>query len=77
MFSHLERKPEFLKTNKTVQNDTLVSTCQLFETSLLLFKRIVDVQRNVQKIRLTKLYYQQTDGLYEQNYRWRNTFFFD
>ena len=48
--------------NKTVQNDTLVSTCPLLETSLLRFERIVYVQRNVQKIRLTKLYYQQTDG---------------
>ena len=45
-----------------MQNDTLVSTCQLFETNLLRFERIVDVQRNVQKTRLTKLYYQQTDG---------------
>jgi len=48
--------------NKTVQNDTLVSTCPLFETSLLQLERIVYVQRNMQKIRLTKLYYQQTEG---------------
>ena len=33
-----------------------------FETSLLRFQWIVDVQRNVQNIRLTKLYYQQTDS---------------
>jgi len=45
-----------------VQNDTLVSTCPLLETSLLWYERIVDVQRNVQKASLTKLNYQQTDG---------------
>ena len=50
-----------------MQNDTLVSTCQLFETSLLRFERIVDVQRNVQKIRLTKLCYQKTDGTEKHN----------
>ena len=48
--------------NKTVQNDTLVSTCLIFETSLLWYEGIVDVQRNMQKARLTKLNYQQTDG---------------
>ena len=45
-----------------MQNDTLVSMCPLFETSPLQYERIVDAQRNVQKTRLTKLYYQQTDG---------------
>jgi len=45
-----------------VQNDTLVSMSPLFETSLLRYEQIVDVQRNVQKTRLTKLYDQQTDG---------------
>ena len=38
-----------------MQNDTLVST------SPLQYERIVDAQRNVQKARLTKLCYQQTD----------------
>ena len=66
--SHAERKPEFLKkkTKKSVQNDTQVSTFPLFETSLLWYERIVDTQRNVQKTRLTKFYYQQTDGTEKQ-----------
>ena len=61
---HAETKPEFLKTKTKPlgKHDTLVSTCHLVETSLLRFERIVDVQRKVHKIRLTKLYYQQTDG---------------
>ena len=45
-----------------MQTDTLVSMSPLSETSLLRYEQIVDVQRNVQKIRLTKLYYQHTDG---------------
>ena len=60
--SHADKTRVPKNKNKTVQNDTLVSTCPLFETSLLWYERIVDVQRNMQKARLTKLNYQQTDS---------------
>ena len=73
LYRTLKESPSSLKQKQNRAKRHTSQHVSTIETILLRFERIVDVQRNVQTIRLTKLYYQQTDGTEKHNKDKTNT----